>query len=520
MRADRSRVFTVFTSTVAIHTLPALFLLPGRAAILGLIGLFLVAAAHKSLFVRLMPPLPSSAPPTLATLARGPWLVRALAVAALTVAAFIASLGYHSILLRPCPAAESSEEPPPSCADAGSSAFAAAWAALLGLLVGGEFALGRDAAELPTVATTWPLVALPPLLRLRPALPAAAVHAARLCAQCALALLLIGWLAPTTLLRLGTATLSMSGGCVPCEGSGTTPTSSPLPGFGELVSLALVGFTFRMSCSLALACVRVAYTRPLDFRETALPLGGEGEAALEAGMAASSHPLTLHLAFLDAVSLATHEPRRRQALFALERGAAWLRFLKLLLRPLDAASSALEAARKRRGAPPPKLPYVPFVPLKLLQKMQALHIAVLDQAARYAIFSTTTIVSWAAEASSGLIAAAATEDALGAVHLSNSLGTCLTALLRCLVALEAYVAGGAPFGSQRPPQAVHRSQQSLALRVALGPPRVLRAAGAQRAAALESSLSRAVYLLVKTYGVRAVRAANVAPELRARLDMF
>ena len=312
----------------------------------------------------------------------------------------------------------------------------------------------------------------------------------------------------------------MSGGCVPCEGSGTTPTSSPLPGFGELVSLALVGFTFRMSCSLALACVRVAYTRPLDFRETALPLGGEGEAALEAGMAASSHPLTLHLAFLDAVSLATHEPRRRQALFALERGAAWPRFLKLLLRPLDAASSALEAARKRRGAPPPKLPYVPFVPLKLLQKMQALHIAVLDQAARYAIFSTTTIVSWAAEASSGLIAAAATEDALGAVHLSNSLGTCLTALLRCLVALEAYVAGGAPFGSQRPPQAVHRSQQSLALRVALGPPRVLRAAGAQRAAALESSLSRAVYLLVKTYGVRAVRAANVAPTLRARLDMF
>ena len=49
---------------------------------------------------------------------------------------------------------------------------------------------------------------------------------------------------------------------------------------------------------------------------------------------------------------------------------------------------------------------------------------------------------------------------------------------------------------------------------------MLRAAGAQRAAALESSLSRAVYLLVKTYGVRAVRAANVAPELRARLEMF
>ena len=40
------------------------------------------------------------------------------------------------------------------------------------------------------------------------------------------------------------------------------------------------------------------------------------------------------------------------------------------------------------------------------------------------------------------------EDALGAVHLSSSLGTCLSALLRCLVALEAYVAGGAPCSSR------------------------------------------------------------------------
>ena len=99
----------------------------------------------------------------------------------------------------------------------------------------------------------------------------------------------------------------------------------------------------------------------------------------------------------------------------------------------------------------------------------------------------------------------------GAVHLAGSLGAALTALLRCLHALETYV-GGAPLGGARSRPGVRRSQQSLALRVALGPPAQARAAGAQRAAALESALSRAVYVLVHAYGTRAVMAADVPPE--------
>ena len=61
----------------------------------------------------------------------------------------------------------------------------------------------------------------------------------------------------------------------------------------------------------------------------------------------------------------------------------------------------------------------------------------------------------------------------------------------------------------------------MALRVALGPPAPGRAAGAaQHAVALEVALSRALYLLVHTFGSRVVHAANVPPELRARLEAF
>ena len=66
-----------------------------------------------------------------------------------------------------------------------------------------------------------------------------------------------------------------------------------------------------------------------------------------------------------------------------------------------------------------------------------------------------------------------------------------------------------------------RSQQSLALRVALGPPAQSRAAGfEQTAAALEGALSRAVYLLVHTFGRRVVLACELPSELRPRLEIF
>lgn len=67
-------------------------------------------------------------------------------------------------------------------------------------------------------------------------------------------------------------------------------------------------------------------------------------------MGVGAPPLTLHLAYFDAATLAQHEPARRQALYGYERGEAWARLLGCLLRPVLAMAVALEAARKRRVA--------------------------------------------------------------------------------------------------------------------------------------------------------------------------
>lgn len=518
MRSDRSRVFQVVVAIATTHIALSLLLLPLSAAALGLIGLLLLAFVHRTLFVRLVPAIPSKAAPSLIDLARNQWLTQSLGTAAFCVASLFASLSYHGVLLRSCPA------PAESCDPAAASEFSAAWAALLGLAVGADYAVGRGSAELPTAATTWPLVSLPPLLRLRAVLPGAAAQSARLCMQLALVLFLAAWLAPGVVRAVGATALASSHGCMPCRSlaaadSAADATGSVLPSVREVIGLLLVGGAFRASCALALAAVRVAYTRPLDFRAVGGALGAGGESALEAALSRGVHPLTQHLALLDAATLAQHEPARRHHLYALDRGGAWPRFLSLMLAPIDQMAAALEGARKRRGAPPAVLPKVALVPRRVLLKLQTAHAALVEEAARHAILRAAAPVMWAAEASSLLIAAASTEDSLGAVHLANSLPTCLTSLLRCMQALESYVSGGAPLGGgarARPPP--NRSQQSIALRVALGPPAHTRAAGTQRAAALESALARAIYVLVHTYGKRTVLAADVPSELRPRLE--
>ena len=213
-----------------------------------------------------------------------------------------------------------------------------------------------------------------------------------------------------------------------------------------------------------------------------------------------------------------------------------------LLRPIDAVARALEAARKRRGASTAATSKLSFLPRGALSRLQLAHTSILDQATRARILAASQLVVrytpsmstrikadcdpirhatqvWAADATCCLIAASANEDAMGDVQLVSSLGTALTSLLRCMQALESYVAG-APFGGARSRPSAHRSQQSIALRVALGPPAQVRAAGAQRAAAIEAALSRGVYLLVHTYGPRAVLATDVPSELRPRLEAF
>ena len=277
-------------------------------------------------------------------------------------------------------------------------------------------------------------------------------------------------------------------------------------------------------------------------------------------MAKGAHPLTQQLAFLDLATLAAHDQGRRVTLYARERGAAWPRLLKLLLRPLDETASALEATRKRRGAAA-QLPaglgsrHMRLVPGPILFRAHAAHFAITEHAARAGILSAAPLVIAAADATSCLIGAATSEDALDSVHLAASLGIALTSLLRCLQALESYMAGTVLVAGGRSRTPSNRSQQSLVLRVALGPPAQaraptahspphplrlrlslrltrplrltlyaagaqVRATGAHCAAAMENALSRAIYLLVHSYGQRAVMASGVAAELRPRLEPF
>ena len=523
MRADRTRYGIVSLAVLVVFIPLAIFLsLPMADAAFSFIGTLLLAAAHRTIFIRLSPPFPSSSALSLVEVVQTQLTMRCVGAIAVGSVALIVSLCFHSVPLRSCqqaPVPVPDDSAAAACASPTSS-YEAAFAALVGLMIGIEYVLiagGEDRAS------PWPLVAQTPFIRLRRVLPIAMAKAARIDAQCTIALVFLAYLAPGLVFRNGRAILGAVGSCAPCT---ATASSVPLvPGLRALISLVLRGWAFCLYSEFSLEAVRVAYTLPLDFRLATVEAGDTDAAAAEmalfSALAKASPPLTQHLAFYDAATLAQHDPPRRRALFDLDRGAAWAKFLKLLVAPLDATSAALDAGRKRRGGPP-KLPHVPLVPKWLVGRVQATRAAFLDQTARARILGSSQLVSWASDALSCLIAASVTEDTLGAVQSAQSLGVALTALLRCLHALESFMAGGG--GGVRGGVAAttsRRSQQLMALRVALGPPAPGRAAGAaQHAVALEVALSRALYLLVHTFGSRVVLAANVPPELRARLEAF
>ena len=106
MHADRSRFGGLALTVLAVHTPAVLAVLPAWDALLGLVGLLAVVVVHRALFVKLMPALPAAAAPSLLELARTQWLLRGAGSLAFCVAALVASLGYHGVLLRACPATE------------------------------------------------------------------------------------------------------------------------------------------------------------------------------------------------------------------------------------------------------------------------------------------------------------------------------------------------------------------------------------------------------------------------------
>ena len=146
-----------------------------------------------------------------------------------------------------------------------------------------------------------------------------------------------------------------------------------------------------------------------------------------------------------------------------------------------------------------------------------------EQAARSSILSSTQLVVWAAEASSCLLAAALIEDQAGVVHKKGSLSKALASLTSCLQALEAFTAGGgAPLGAARTRQPA--AQQAIALRVGerSGPAQGRAQNDAHRAEAVKGAISRALFLLMQTYGYRAIaiEATHLPEEQRQRLQAF
>ena len=132
-------------------------------------------------------------------------------------------------------------------------------------------------------------------------------------------------------------------------GSEAAASAASATGLGLWFSMLLRSWAFVASCRLGFSAVHVAYTQPLDFRRASASRLGD-EKVLMAAMAKEAPPLTQHLAYLDAVTLARHEPARRQALFLFNGGAAWHGFLLLLLGPIDVMATNLKA-RKERAVP-------------------------------------------------------------------------------------------------------------------------------------------------------------------------
>lgn len=107
---------------------------------------------------------------------------------------------------------------------------------------------------------------------------------------------------------------------------------------------------------------------------------------------------------------------------------------------------------------------------------------------------------------------------------SDSLEKTLGSLLRCLLALDAFVGLGATVGASTGMARLRfgaqpRSQQEAALLVSQSMPAYMRAVGARRATALEAALQRSIYLLVHTYKDH-IRSVRLAFEQQTKLDLF
>jgi hypothetical protein len=535
MRADRSR-FLGAALTVLVLQLPATLARPAREALLGLAGLLVVLIVQRAAWVRQVPALPKPGGLNLHAIVSSAWLRRTAAVAGFGLAALFASLAHHGELLRRC-------DPAAACA-AASSPFGAAWAAFFGLYVAAEYAGAAQMAGHIGVTSPWPAVRPAPYHLMRAALVPSAARALRASAHVMTAMLLLWGLARPAVLALGGTASRYAGTCAACAAGPDGGAAATLPSLSALAALFARGACFHACVWLAAYAVPVMYTQPLDFDAAAAlvpapagaPVGLTLHLALETALSSGAPPLTQHLAYADLADLAETCPPRRRRAYEAERGAAWPRMLSALLRPLDQLSVALDATRKQRSDEAARAAKAKAVRLRtgrLAALLRSLRLEVHERAVRSQLFAASALVVFAARASACLLVGSTTEDPVGTVYLAKSLVATLNSMLRLLAAMEAFDPKKNPLAMQlaaapAPAPAAPGGggggggggAAEAGLRVRLSAPARARAVGAQRAAAIEAELHRAIYLLLKTYGTEAVLASGVKPELLPRLQGF
>ena len=295
----------------------------------------------------------------------------------------------------------------------------------------------------------WPLLQQSAWLRLRPLLrpqlarslvAAVALLAAFGIARAALALRLAAAAAAAT-------PLSPSGafGC----GGATSAAPSSTAEWASTPALALAAAAFAHAATrLGRHFLHISYTQRLAF--VAAPPAPSGALVVDDGGALLTHalkrdasPLTQHLAFLDLTDVADSDARRRRALF--DAGAErWAAVVAAALRPIDALTAALEAARTAASRRPPRKPVGWLVQLGTKLTSYEPIFGAADGAMWERLVGPSQLVAWAAQAVSSLLLASYHEDTLGSAHLAGSLDAVLSALLRLLAALDSLDAHRTP----------------------------------------------------------------------------
>ena len=380
--------------------------------------LLLLAAAHRYVAIRLVP---SSAPPpraaprdragpprSTATLPRTNFFIRllpsllTLPATILLVDAFLAA---------------------PSTSCTAAAAASAEWAAFFAVCTTVPLVFHTEVEQLVAESLSlhrlghfatfpphqhrlaWPLLQQSAWLRLRPLLRP---QLARSLVAAVALLAAFGIARAAVPLRLAAAAAAAThlspSGAFGCGGATSAAPSSTAEWASTLPSLLAAAAFAHAATRLGRHFLHISYTQRLAFVPAPpAPSGAlvvdDGGALLIHALKRDASPLTQHLAFLDLTDVADSDARRRRALF--DAGAErWAAVVAAALRPIDALTAALEAARAAASRRPPRKPVGWLVQLGTKLTSYEPIFGAADGAMWERLVGPSQLVAWAAQAAS------------------------------------------------------------------------------------------------------------------------